>query len=263
MAKCMKSILLPTEGHYKDYMSDEQVDALTIIENEFELKGFAIFIKLLQKIGGSSEGYYIKWNDRVCSLFAAQLHVGKGLVLETVNRMISEGLFDKELYEKHHILTSDYLQNNWYDVKKRSYEIEEAYRLIKVTQNSENVCKKEQNASKTGQNASKTPLIECNEIECNITERKTTERNADYTSVNLTDEEREALERLSDRLTVDNYIKSIIGWQVKYKKLNTKPFAYIKKWIEEDGAKKKSKRGIDTDEYDEFAANIDFDKMTT
>ncbi|MCR5815664.1 MAG: DUF4373 domain-containing protein [Ruminococcus sp.] len=266
MAKSMKSFLLPTAGHYKDYMSDDQCDGLTMVENEFGLKGFAIFIKLLQKICGSSEGYYIKWNDRVGSLFAAELHVSKGLVLETVERTISEGLFDQELYKNYQILTADYIQRNWYEVKKRSsYEIEEAYRLIKVTQNSENVCKKGQNASKTGQNASKTTLIECNRIECNEIERKSTERNdVRLTQVNLTDEERSELERLADRLTVDEYIKSIIKWQQEHHKLNTKPYSCIKKWIEQDGrSQSNAEGGISTDSVEAFAASIDLSKVTT
>ena len=265
MAKSMKSFLLPTAGHYKDYMSDDQCDGLTMVENEFGLKGFAIFIKLLQKICGSSEGYYIKWNDRVGSLFAAELHVSKGLVLEIVNRTISEGLFDQELYKEYQILTADYIQRNWYEVKKRSYEIEETYRLIKVTQNSENVSKKEQNASKTGQNADKTALIECNRIECNRIERKPTERNAaQLTQVKLTDEERSELERLADRLTVDEYIKSIIKWQQEHHKLNTKPYSCIKKWIEQDGRSQINTEGsISPDSVEAFAASIDLSKVTT
>lgn len=269
MAKCMKSILLPSAGHYSDYMSDEQCDALTIIENEFGLKGFAIFVKLWQKIAGGSEGYCIKWNDRVSALFASEIRASNTLVLEIVNRMVSEGLFDKDMYDRHHILTADYIQKNWYDVKKRSYEIEEAYRLIKVTPNSENVCKTGQNASKMGQNASKTgqnaSLIECNRIEYNLTECKKTESKAERLSqVKLTDEERAELERLSDRLTVESYIRSIIEWQQKNGKLNTKPYLCIKTWIGEDNKNRVNEdKGISAKEVEEFAASIDFDKLST
>lgn len=269
MAKSMKSFLLPTEGHYKDYMSDDQCDALTIIENEFGLKGFAIFIKLWQKICGSSEGYCIKWNDRVCALFASELHVGKTLVLEIVNRLISEGLFDKDLYERFSILTSDYIQSNWYDVKKRSYKIEETYRLIEVTQNSENACKKGQNADKKGQNADKKPLIERNRIERNIIEGKT-DREQDFSVVALTDEEQSELIRLSDRLTVKNYISKLSQWQVKNRRMSNKAYVVIRGWIEEEKAKTQSKASkskepdrepsYDLDAFEEFAKDFDLSK---
>ena len=271
MAKCMKSILLPSAGHYSDYMSDEQCDALTIIENEFGLKGFAIFVKLWQKIAGGSEGYCIKWNDRVSALFASEIRASNTLVLEIVNRMVSEGLFDKDMYNRHHILTADYIQKNWYDVKKRSYEIEEAYRLIKVTPNSENVCKTGQNANKTGQNASKmgqnASLIECNRIEYNTTECKKTECKAERLSqVKLTEEERAELERLSDRLTVESYIRSIIEWQQTNGKLNTKPYLCIKTWIQQDQKDKRrfqNGKGLDIDEIMAFDDSIDFSKLST
>lgn len=262
MAKSMKSFLLPTAGHYKDYMSDDQCDGLTIIENEFGLKGFAIFIKLLQKICGSSEGYYIKWNDRVGSLFASELHVGKPLALETVNRMISEGLFDKSLYDTYGILTADYIQRNWYDVKKRSYKIEEAYRLIEVTLNSENVCKTEQNASKKGQNARKTPLIERNRIERNITERQT-EREA---SPVLTAEERAELEKLSDGLSVESYLSKLMAWQKRSGKAVSSPYLTIRKWIEEDKEKAKQQKQLksessyDIEEWEKYAMRFDPNK---
>ncbi len=181
MAKSMKSFLLPTCGHYTECFTDDQCDSLKIIENEFGLKGFAVVIKLWQKIFGSSEGYYINWNDRVGTLFAIEIGAGKGFVFEIVNRMIAEGLFDERLFKEYGILTADYIQRNWHDVKSRSYQLEEKFYLIECSQKGENADKclqKEENADKCSQksknvckkqkmqtNVCKTDAIEYNRIE--------------------------------------------------------------------------------------------------
>ena len=100
----------------------------------------------------------------------------------------------------------------------------------------------------------------------------------DFEKVDLTDAEREHLIRLSDRLTVDRYIENIRKWQVKNRRLNSKPFVSIRRWIEEDGADRKPaepvskpvgsydeskpmslsnfKSGIGCDEFDAFANEL-------
>ena len=260
MSKSMKSFLHPTEGHYKELMADSQYDGLRIIENEFGLKGYAIFWKLMEKICGSSEGYCIKWDDRAGELFAADLRVGYSLVREIVERLISVGVFDGSLFERYGILTASFIQDNWTAVKKRSYKIDEAYRLDNCTQNQGSVCKKGQNASKKGQNASKASP--------NLTERNLTEFNRrlteprNFSVVSLTDDERAELVRLSDSLSVEVYIKKIVSWQQENKRMCSKPFITIKSWIEEDKSKpSKQKQSKDTsydlDEWERLAMGFD------
>ena len=92
------------------------------------------------------------------------------------------------------------------------------------------------------------------------------DKEARYSEVDLSEEELADLVRHADRLTVDRYILKIIDWQRKNRKLNSKPYISIKKWIEEDGARPKSpcnENGISTEEYDAFARSIDFDKLST
>ena len=92
------------------------------------------------------------------------------------------------------------------------------------------------------------------------------DKEARYSEVDLSEEEMSDLVRQADRLTVDRYILKIIDWQRRNKKLNSKPYISIKKWIEEDGVKPRLVRnegGISTDEYDAFARSIDFDKLST
>lgn len=268
MSKSMKSFLHPTEGHYKEMMTDRQYDGLRIIENEFGLKGYAVFWKLVEKICGSAEGYCIEWDDRVGELFAADLRVNYSLVRDIVDRLISVGVFDERLFHDCGILTASFIQDNWTAVKKRSYEVKEAYRLDNCTQIQNSVCKKGQNASKRGTNASKggtnAALTKLNLTELNLTDRQTAE---DFSVVHLTDQEREELVRLSDSLSVDRYIKNLSHWQQQHRVISRKAFVTIKGFIEEDKPKRRvqAKRASDGNEgasYDiagwqDFCENFD------
>ena len=264
----MKSFLLPTCGHYTECFTDDQCDSLKIIENEFGLKGFAVVIKLWQKIFGSSEGYYINWNDRVGTLFAIEIGAGKGFVFEIVNRMIAEGLFDERLFKEHGILTADYIQRNWYDVKSRSYQLEEKFCLIeclqkeenadKCLQKSKNVCKK----PKMQTNVCKTDAIEYNRIE--------SKENKNNLSVDrgvfLTDKQLHELQSLSSVGSVDTYISKLYEWQKTNGKRCRDPFSTIKKWIAEDNAKYRkpasaAEPSFDLDKFEDYANNLDLSKI--
>ena len=264
----MKSFLLPTCGHYTECFTDDQCDSLKIIENEFGLKGFAVVIKLWQKIFGSSEGYYINWNDRVGTLFAIEIGAGKGFVFEIVNRMIAEGLFDERLFKEYGILTADYIQRNWYDVKSRSYQLEEKFCLIeclqkeenadKCSQKSKNVCKK----PKMQTNVCKTDAIEYNRIE--------SKENKNNLSIDrgvfLTDKQLRELQSLSSVGSVDTYISKLYEWQKANGKRCRDPFSTIKKWIAEDNAKYRkpasaAEPSFDLDRFEDYANNLDLSKI--
>lgn len=264
----MKSFLLPTCGHYTECFTDDQCDSLKIIENEFGLKGFAVVIKLWQKIFGSSEGYYINWNDRVGTLFAIEIGASKGFVFEIVNRMIAEGLFDERLFKEHGILTADYIQRNWHDVKSRSYQLEEKFCLIecspkeenadKCSQKSKNVCKK----PKMQTNVCKTDAIEYNRIEL-----KENKNNLSIDrGVFLTDKQLRELQSLSSVGSVDTYISKLYEWQKANGKRCRDPFSTIKKWIAEDNAKYRkpasaAEPSFDLDRFEDYANNLDLSKI--
>lgn len=263
MSKSMKSFLHPTEGHYKEMMTDRQYDGLRIIENEFGLKGYAVFWKLVEKICGSSEGYCIEWDDRVGELFAADLRVNGSLVRDIVDRLISVGVFDEKLFHDFGILTASFIQDNWTAVKKRSYEVKEAYRLDNCAQIQKSVCKKGQNASKKGQNASKsTPnLTKQNLTELNQTERQTPA--PDFSAVDLTDDERTELIGLSDRLTVEAHIRSISEWQQQNRK-KVRAYLTIRRWITEGKPAQQKKQPAQSSEpsysieaWEDFAMGYD------
>ena len=93
-------------------------DNLELIEAEHGLMGFALVIKLWQRI--YKNGYYINWNKDNELLFSRKLN----LELTTVNSVIMScfhrNIFNKNLYYKYKILTSSGIQKRYITVCSQS-----------------------------------------------------------------------------------------------------------------------------------------------
>lgn len=115
-------------------------DKFELIEAEFGLKGFAIVVKLFQKIYGQ-QGYYCEWTEDVALLFGKNVGLGGDAVSEIVRAVIKRGIFDSELYDKYQILTSRGIQERYFEAVSRRKEVEvrKEYLLIKVDQIYKNV----------------------------------------------------------------------------------------------------------------------------
>lgn len=113
------------------------------IETEYGLKGFAILVKLYQKIF-SSNGYYCQWTKEVEQAFAQKncgLPKNSQLVSNVIQSAIKRGLFSNTLFQKYQILTSVDIQKQYlHVVKKRpGVKIKNEYLLVQFAQNSKNV----------------------------------------------------------------------------------------------------------------------------
>ena len=115
-------------------------DKFELIEAEFGLKGFAIVVKLFQKIYGQ-QGYYCEWTEDVALLFGKNVGLGGDAVSEIVRAAIKRGIFDSEVYDKYQILTSRGIQERYFEAVSRRKEVEvrKEYLLIKVDQIYKNV----------------------------------------------------------------------------------------------------------------------------
>lgn len=74
-------------------------DEIELLEAEEGLTGFAILIKLWQKI--YSNGYYIEWNDDSILLFCKNINSEKTKVISVVNTCLRRNLFNKKLFDKY------------------------------------------------------------------------------------------------------------------------------------------------------------------
>jgi len=89
----------------------DQDDKVRLIEAEHGVVGFGILIKLLMKI--YKEGYFYEWGEPQQLLFSSGANVDINKVVAVVNSCLKWGLFHKELYEKHGILTSKGIQRRF------------------------------------------------------------------------------------------------------------------------------------------------------
>jgi len=115
-------------------------DKIELIEAEFGLTAFAVVVKLFQKIYGG-QGYYCEWNKEVALLFARKVGLGGNAVSEIVSASVKRGIFDKTLYDKYSILTSEGIQERYFKAvsRRKSVEVEKRYLLCDCTHFLKNV----------------------------------------------------------------------------------------------------------------------------
>jgi hypothetical protein len=149
-----------------DYFSlDCQMDdEIKYIEAEFGLDGFAMIIKLWQKIYGD-KGYYCAFPRTVRLMFAQSINKGVGFVDEVINRCIEYGIFDRRLYKKYGVLSSAAIQRRYAKATERrnSFTIDGRYLLISAPKNWVIANINSVNADNNGENADN-----CTESKVNV-----------------------------------------------------------------------------------------------
>ena len=94
-------------------------NAMEVIEAKYGIKGSAIVLKLLCKI--YKEGYYIRWDEEQCLIFANK--AGREVQAEEVQGIIEilfiKGILDRNSYLENGILTSESIQKVWLEATKR------------------------------------------------------------------------------------------------------------------------------------------------
>lgn len=133
-------------------------DNISEIEAEYGVKGFAVVVRLWQKIY-AEKGYYCEWVKRSPLLFLSNWFGGNSgvtvsLINEIVKRCLNNGIFDARMHEDYSILTSTRIQEQYFDAVKRRKEIlvKKEYLLVSVDkiegavyENDVSVCRKQKN----------------------------------------------------------------------------------------------------------------------
>lgn len=127
--------------------------ALQLLEAKYKLRGVAIYLKLLQKIF-CEEGYFYSVSDDVILLLNKEIGVNDNIIPDVINECLTRGLFDKSMYEKYKILTSDEIQKEYLNAvrKRKNIELKEEYRLLFAS----NFFKKAEEIEKTAEDFPKT-----------------------------------------------------------------------------------------------------------
>ena len=118
-------------------------DKVKLVQAEFGLKGFAVFVKLLQKIYGG-DGYYCEWTKDQELLFMSENGLDCGslqLLRDIVSACIRRDIFSEELYRKYGVLTSTGIQKQYLKatVKREVVSMKKEYLLIPIPENNKNV----------------------------------------------------------------------------------------------------------------------------
>ena len=137
-------------------------DKIELIEAEYGLKGFAIVIKLYQRIYGGEHGYYCEFTPDTALLLAshwcgssggASGKVGtasgegslpgfpKNLITDVVAASIRRDIFSERLFREYGILTSSGIQKQYLKAtaKREKVKLKKEYLLISVPENRSNV----------------------------------------------------------------------------------------------------------------------------
>lgn len=123
-----------------DCHMDEKV---RLVQAEYGLKGFAVFVKLLQEIYGGY-GYYCEWTQDLELLFASENGLSNGslqLLNDIVAACIRRNIFSERLFTEYGILTSSGVQKQYLKatVKREVVELKKEYLLITIPINRRNV----------------------------------------------------------------------------------------------------------------------------
>ena len=118
-------------------------EKVRLIQAEYGLKGFAVFVKLLQRIYGEN-GYYCEWTQDSELLFMSENGVDSGclqLLREIVSACIRRNIFSERLLKEYGILTSSGVQKQYLKatVKREVVDLKKEYLLISVPENRKNV----------------------------------------------------------------------------------------------------------------------------
>ncbi len=226
-------------------------DNIYEIETEYGVKGFAVVVRLWQKIY-CEKGYYCEWIERSPLLFLANWFsensgVTISLITEIVNRCLQNGMFDARMYENYSILTSERIQKQYFDVVKRREEIlvKKEYLLISVDKikgivykNTDSVDRNEKNAYRNDiSKVKKSKGKESKEIE-----------NATHSCT-----EPEILPSappiislpLNDKTLYDIFVNDMDGWKELYPAVDIlQELRKMKGWLESNVSRRKTRRGI-------------------
>lgn len=248
-------------------------DKFELIEAEFGLTGFAVVVKLLQKIY-AGQGYYCEWTNEVALLFSKKIGLGRNAVSEIVEASIKRGMFDKRLYEKYKILTSENIQEVYFEAvsRRKKVEVKKEYLLINCTENIDNADISGVNVyinpinddinqqSKVKESKEKYSKGEC---DTSVTSPSLKSKNSDFNSlknygnykkVQLTENQYSSLVKEFGQNKTDKYIKKVDEYCQQNGKHYNDYDLTIRKWIAED-KNKQPEHSYDLEEFDEFTKN--------
>lgn len=227
-------------------------DSVKLIEAEYGLTGFAVVVKLWMRIY-SGFGYYCEWTNEVELLFKHENGLGGNSVSEIVASSIKRGIFNKEMFDKYHILTSSGIQKRYFEAVSRREIVyaEKRYLLIPVSNNVVFVDNNSVNVCRNSKNVDDNPQSKENKIKVN--KSKVKESYGTFKNVLLTPSEYEDVFSWDNGATLNRFSEKLKSKGYKYQD----HYAALLQWKAEDTHKTmpEHQRSYDMSEF-ERRANI-------
>lgn len=221
-------------------------DSVRLIEAEYGLTGFAIVVKLWQKIY-AGQGYYCEWTNEVELLFKHENGLGGNSVSEIVASSIRRGIFNKELFEKYQILTSSGIQKRYFEAVSRRETVfaDSRYLLIPVPNNVVFVDNNSVYVCRNSKNVDDNPQSKENKIKVN--KSKVKESYGTFKNVLLTPSEYEDVYCWDNGATLNRFSEKLKSKGYKYQD----HYAALCQWHKQDKDDKEPehKRSYDIDEF--------------
>lgn len=219
-------------------------DKIELIEAEFGLTGFAVVVRLWQKIYGG-EGYYCEWNDDVALMFARKNGLGVNVVSEIVIAALKRGIFDLGMFKTRGILTSHGIQVRYYDCtnRRKGEKIKPQYLLLESAQLQENADISSENADISNENADISDTEEKRTEENRTNENRVDKTRAEETPASFPPSPPSISARAQliydyGQEAVDRYVKRVQNWYADKGKPVTDLEGTVRKWLEQDGVQK-------------------------
>src|SRR5699024_2437288 len=121
----------PTKQGVDYFPLDVHLDnKFKFIEIKFGLEGFATIIKMMQEI--YSHSYYCDWGEDEKLLFSDENKIDFNTLESITDESVKRKIFNKEMYEKYNILTSEGIQKRYKEIvrRRKSVEVITDYLLI-------------------------------------------------------------------------------------------------------------------------------------
>ncbi len=183
-------------------------------------KAIAVYTLLLCNIYES--GYYMLWDKDSPFMLSDALGFDEGYVNEVTKYCVSVGLFDKELFDTHRVLTSRSIQSRYFAAKRKSkgvlampYVYEEFICATETPSNGDNYSNNVEingvSAAKTQVIAAKTPIVaaESTQKESKVKDKSSLRSDLPSSSSTATSRVRDGDEPPRDGETVDG--KTVVG----------------------------------------------------
>lgn len=107
-------------------------DKVKLIQAKHGVTGFAVWVKLLQKI--YADNFWIEWGDDNAILLSDEINVDINTINVIINDLLDRNVFCKCLFDEYKILTSHGIQKRYFEItsRRKKIEIVKEYMLVDI-----------------------------------------------------------------------------------------------------------------------------------